>query len=459
MKVTVLSGSPKGKNSVSLQSMNFLMKKFPDHEYDVFHVGQNINKIISDSESFDAIVKSVEASELVLWVSPVYVCLVPAQFKRFIETLFERGAAPAFKGKYTATINSSISFFDNCAVNYLKSVCGDLGMHFAGSFSADSYELLKEEGQARLALFGEVLLEDVETRVPCAPASRPLETTETIYTPGELSQTLDTEGKKILVIKDSAYSDTNLDAMVTRYTTNFNAELDVVNLEELEIKGDCTGCVQCGFDHKCIYEGKDAFIEFFKTTVNHADILIFAGKTKDRWLSSKWKQFFDRSFFQNHTPSLKNKQLGMIVSGPVSQMPTLRDVIEGFTEWQGANLVDIVSDESGDSSVIDRRIDALAERSLRLSRKGYVRPETFLGVGSKKVFRDDIWGRHRFVFQADHKYYEDNGLYDFPHDDAFAMETNKNMLKLTEDPEMREAIRKMLKKEMVKPLIKVVEKA
>ena len=45
--------------------------------------------------------------------------------------------------------------------------------------------------------------------------------------------------------------------------------------------------------------------------------------------------------------------------------------------------------------------------------KEYVRPKNFLEVGGHKVFRDEIFGHLRGVWQADHKYYKKHGMYDF----------------------------------------------
>lgn len=78
----------------------------------------------------------------------------------------------------------------------------------------------------------------------------------------------------------------------------------------------------------------------------------------------------------------------------------------------GGNLTDIVTDENS-SEDIDSLIDNLASKLVRFSGSGYAQPPTFLGVGGMRIFRDDIWGRLKFVFQADYKYYEENGIFDF----------------------------------------------
>jgi hypothetical protein len=167
--------------------------------------------------------------------------------------------------------------------------------------------------------------------------------------------------------------------------------------------------------------------------------------------------FFDRAFFNTHTPSLSGKQIGFILSGPLSQNPNLREILEAYTEWQKANLVDMVTDEPGDSVQIDSRLQALAEQLLFAAEKNYLKPPTFLGIGGMKIFRDDIWGRLRFPFQADHAYYKKYGVYDFPQKDFKARFRNRILILLTKIPALRKEIytRKM-KVEMVKPLQRVV---
>jgi len=459
MNITVLSGSPKGKDSVTLQSVNYISKLFPEHCVDVFHIGKTIKTLMEDEAAFDAVMASVKTADLIIWATPVYTCLVPAQYKRFIEKIFTSGKASLFKGKYAAVIATSISFFDNYAVDYLRAINDDLDTLFAGSYATDSYDLLKAEGQTRLADFATQLFEDVESGARFGKRTYPLSYSWHVYESGPAPEKIDAGNKKVLLIQDENYEDTNLGRMVERCVAGFKGDIEVVTLSELTIKGDCIGCIQCGFDHECIYEGKDDFISFVREKVAPADILILAGEITDRWLSSTWKQFFDRSFFQNHVPVLKDKQIGLLLSGPLTQMVVLKGTLDAITEWQGAHIADTVTDEVEDSTFIDARIDTMVRRITAFARRGYIRPATFVGVGGRKIFRDDVWGRHRFVFQADHAYYEANGLYDFPHDDANAIKMSEDMIKLTKDPDMRQTIRKMLKKEMVKPHKGIVDKA
>ena len=460
MKIVVLSGSPKGKESVSLQSMNYLSGRFSAHTYEVFHISQTIKKIEGDTNVFSQIIEAVRNADLVMWVSPVYTFLIPAQLKRFIELVFEKNATDAFTGKSAAVLMTSINFFDHCGVNYLRSICDDMGMHFCGSFAADSFDLLEENERTKLEFFGEQVFDRVNESMPLQKAFQPVIYDTRDYTPQKNvsgQATIDLQGKKLIVIKDKAYTDTNTGKMISAFTQLFSGSVEVYNLQDVEIKGGCLGCIQCGFDNECVYDGKDGFKDFFNTRINEADIIVFAGEIKDRWLSSGWKQFYDRSFFNNHVPVMAGKQIGCLISGPLTQLANLREITEAFAEWQRANLVDIVTDEHTGDTDLDGALSQLATGLAKASAKGYIKPATFLGKGGHKIFRDDIWGRHRFVFQVDHHYYEKNGFYDFPQYDEKIIETNKNMMELTKDPEMRKAVRKMLKSEMVKPHIKIVE--
>ena len=205
-----------------------------------------------------------------------------------------------------------------------------------------------------------------------------------------------------------------------------------------------------------MYDGKDDFIDFFKTQVSTADILVCAGTIKDRYLSAVWKQFFDRTFFKGHAPSLAGKQIGFIISGPLRQIPNLRQILEGYAEVQHANLAGIVTDDHGDSAEIDRMLTHLAEDLVRFAEAGYVRPRTFLGEAADKILRDNIWGRLRFPFRADHQRYKAAGMYDFPQQQYGSRMTNAIILLLSRSLGFRKQINKRMKDGMIKPLKKVL---
>ncbi len=136
----------------------------------------------------------------------------------------------------------------------------------------------------------------------------------------------------------------------------------------------------------------------------------------DRYLSSTWKQFFDRSFFEGHTPSLKGKQIGFVIDGPLQQLPYLKEALSGWTDNQGVHVL-FVTGEVTDSEKLDTLLDALASNLVWGAENGYVPPHTFYAVGGHKIFRDAIYQHLRVAFPADYKYYLANRMFDFPQKD------------------------------------------
>ena len=153
MKIIVLNGSPKGLTSATMQYVLFLQKKLPQHEFTIVNVCQDIEKLENDEEAFREVIKSVAESDGVLWAFPVYIMLVHGQYKRFIELVFAKGAGSAFEGKHAAVLSTSIHFFDHTAHEYLNGICDDLGMKYAGSYSAEMMDLCDAKERDRFLLF------------------------------------------------------------------------------------------------------------------------------------------------------------------------------------------------------------------------------------------------------------------------------------------------------------------
>jgi multimeric flavodoxin WrbA len=460
MKIVILNGSPKGNLSTTLQYVRFMEKKFPGNSFQVFNIAHDIRKIETDETIFRGMIDEMNDADCILWAFPLYYFLVAAQYKRFIELIWEKGVKDAFKGKYTAALSTSIHLFDHMAHNYIHAICDDLEMKFLGSYSADTFDLLKEPEQKRFLQFCNQLLEGIAKGIPTARVFPPLQLYEFRYEPVDHTQSVAPGERQILILSDCASGQTSLPRMIEKLKNSFVGDAKVVNLYDITIKGGCLGCIRCGYDNTCVYEGKDEFIDFFREIVKKASIIVFAGTIRDRYLSSRWKLFFDRSFFNNHRPYLGGKQIGFVISGPLSQIPNLSQIFEGYVELQQGNLAGIVTDECRNSSEIDAFIEDLAHRLVRYADSGYVKPSTFLGFGGHKIFRDDIYGRLRFPFQADHAYYRKSGAYDFPQKDFKARVISAFLILLTKIPAMRKEIyNKKIMEEMVKPLKKIVDNA
>ncbi|MEZ4600997.1 MAG: NAD(P)H-dependent oxidoreductase [Syntrophotaleaceae bacterium] len=460
MNVVVLSGSPKGEQSITLQYVRYFEKKNPQHKFTYHHIARDLKSIEQDPCQFAAVIDRIKNSDLIIWSFPLYYLMVHAHYKRFIELIWERQAASAFAGKYALAIATSVHFYDHTALQYIRAVCHDLGMRFIDAFSADMQDLLDAEKRRMLLQFADNALQITEQGRPTFHQAQPVSAESGPYDPGPVAATVDPGGKKVLIICDLEEPDGNQARMVRRLQICFGGKAETVNLRELHIETSCLGCIQCGYDNSCPLEERDDFISFYRQRVMAADILIYAGDIRDRYLSARWKTFFDRTFFLGHTPSIIDKQVGILVAGQLSRNPHLREILEAYCEWAKANLVAIVSDECHDSAALDGQLDLLSHCLVTSSAQHYRRPQTFLGLAGTKLLRDEIWGRLRFPFVADHRYFKNHGVYDFPHRIWRIRFRNALMIMLANSSRIREELyHSRMKGEMVRALRKVVEES
>lgn len=77
MNILVLNGSPKGEYSITLQTINYLTKIFPEHTFEILHVGQRIR---SFEKNFLPAAQAIEKADLVLFSYPVYTFIALISF-------------------------------------------------------------------------------------------------------------------------------------------------------------------------------------------------------------------------------------------------------------------------------------------------------------------------------------------------------------------------------------------
>ena len=448
MKIVILNGSPKGEDSVTMQYIAYIGKKFPDHSYDILNVAHEIKRIGKDITAWEGIIGSIRSADLVVWAFPLYYLLVSSQYKRFIELVFERKEGGVFAGKYAASLSTSIHFFDQTAHAYIHAVSDDLGMKYLESFSADMYDLLQEEEQERLEKFASLILTAVERNAPVQREYSPKDPLSITYIPGTEERSTRTGGRNVLILTDDDGSSPNLTAMNTRLRNSFSDQVQFFNIRELDIRGGCLGCCRCGYDNTCVYT--DGYVDFYKNVLQSAEIIIMSGSVHDRYLSSAWKQFFDRSFFKGHTPGLKGKQIGFVISGPLRQIPCLKEALAGWADNGGCHA-HFLTDEVEDSAELDALLDALAGRLVQAADLSYIPPPLFYAVGGHKIFRDNIYAGMRFVFQADYRYYCEHGMFDFPQADLKTRLMNMVFMTVTRIPGFRKKVFADIKQNMIAP--------
>lgn len=459
MKFLVLNGSPKGDISVTMQYIRFLQTNFQQHQFEIINISKGLHAIEKDNSVFQEIISKVESCDGVIWAFPVYVFTVHSNYQRFIELIFERNVQAAFKDKYTFVLTTSIHFFDNTAINYIHSICDDLDMKYVDYFSPKMYDLTKEETRKSLINFMHNFIEVKENKISTLRSFNHVVYNPIQYTSVSPLEKIDCADKKVVIVTDSL-ENSNLKNMVTRFMESFARKVELLYIKDFGMKGSCLGCMKCGYDYTCVYDGngKDNYSAVYNSKLKTADIIVFAASIKNRYLSAEWKQFFDRSFFNTHTPSLVGKQFGFILSGALGQNQNLREVFEALVQWQQSNLVGFVTDEYDSSQEIDCCLDALSINLVKLSIREYIKPVTFLGVGGATIFRDNIWGDIRFPFVADHKTYKKQKVYDFPQKNIKVRVQNAIFFLMIKIPSFRkEVYNNQMLPSMIEPFKKYIQ--
>ena len=400
MKIAVINGSPKGKYSITLQTVRYLQLIYPEHEFVTLDAGQRIKALAKDfSEARELLI----SSDAVLFSYPVYTFLAPSQLHTFIELLKADGVD--LTGKYATQITTSKHFYDITAHKYIEENSLDLGMKYICGLSADMEDLLTEVGKNEAKKFFDRFLWSVENEIYERKEERisynPVPATP-IEAVGEKS-----EEKDVLIVCDVPDSGSELSAMISRFCAALPYKTRTVNISEYPFSGGCLGCFRCAVSEKCVY--KDGFDKFLREEIQTADAIVYAFTVRDHSMGSRFKMYDDRNFCNGHRTVTVGMPVGYIVSGNYSAEHNLRTVIEARAQTGGNFLAGVATDEYD----TDRAVDELAASLDFALKTSHTVPKNFWGVGGMKIFRDLIF-EMRGMMRADHKFYKKQGIYDFP---------------------------------------------
>ena len=403
MKIAVINGSPKGKYSITLQTVLYLQRKYPQHTFEILHAGQKIKTLEKDFSEAKALLESADA---LLFSYPVYTFLAPSQLHRFIELMKANGVCVA--GKYATQISTSKHFYDMTAHKYVEENALDMDMRYIRGLSADMEDLLKEKGQKDAEAFFDRFLWSVEEEVYSVqersenkaffPVNATLPTT---YSENKRAD------KDVLILTDCTDKNSNLWAMIQRFQAVLPYQTRIVNIQEYPLSGGCLGCFRCAVSEKCIY--KDGFDQFLRNNIQTADAIVYAFTVSDHSMGARFKMYDDRNFCNGHRTVTVGMPVGYLASGPYSQENNLRTVVEARCETGGNFLCGVATDELEP----DHAIDSMAKCLTFALENKHTAPQNFWGVGGMKIFRDLIY-QMRGMMRADHKFYKKQGIYDFP---------------------------------------------
>jgi hypothetical protein len=72
------------------------------------------------------------------------------------------------------------------------------------------------------------------------------------------------------------------------------------------------------------------------------------------------------------------------------------------------------------------------------------------------VFRDDVFAQLRVIFKADHRYYKQNGIYDFPHRNILRRVMTTAVYWVTSIPFIRNGMMRRFQEFMIMPYRRVL---
>ncbi len=256
MRVLIVNGSPAGDDSITLQTMRYIQKFHPEHEYELLNAARRIRALEAD---FSEAREALERADLIVFCYPVYTFLAPAQLHRFLELMQEQGVSAA--GKYATQLTTSKHFYDTTAHAFIRARCADFSLRFIRGLSADMEDLLSEKGRREALAFFRHVLWSMERGI-CEPeppvrteAPPPLSEATPLQTPAEKGS------GRIVVVTDLAPDNASLSGMIGRFTAAAKQECEVVNLRDFPFAGGCLGCFHCAADGTCIYrDGFDSFL-------------------------------------------------------------------------------------------------------------------------------------------------------------------------------------------------------
>ena len=400
MHILILNGSPKGKYSITLQTINYLEKLYPEQSFEVLHVGQRIKALEKD---FSPAAEALERANLILFSYPVYTFIAPYQLHRFIELIKEHNIS--LKGKYATQFSTSKHFYDVTAHAYIKDNCMDLGLLYVRGLSADMDDLLCEKGRKEAKDFMDFVLWSVENEAYETFSPVMLATSRVSADVPETS----TEEKQgdVVIITNMEKDDAQLLGMIARFQAVLPRKSRVVNIREYPFKGGCLGCFNCAVSGKCVYN--DNFDSFLREDLQKAEAIVYAFTIKDHSMGASFKLYDDRQFCNGHRTVTMGMPMGYLVSGHYGAEKNLQTILEARAQVGGNFLVGVATDENDTNADIDKMAKTLC---YALDNK-YVPPQNFYGVGGMKVFRDLIW-LMQGMMKADHKFYKAHGQYDFP---------------------------------------------
>ena len=382
MKTVVFCGSPKGVNSITLQTVRYLSVKFPEDEFSLFDVSAASS--VTD-EGMRKIAAALEDADSVLFAYPVYSFGVPSQMMRAVEEMKARFLP--FAGKWCTQLTTSMKVLDPLAHEWVAQNAQDMGMRVVPGLSSGQEDLPTESGRAQAEAFWRYFRAAAGGRLD-APAAAD-----------------DPKRFRTLILADLQPDDHSLAEMIDAFRSVYPYETEICNVGELGLRGGCLGCLKCSPEGHCVYT--DGFEELFRSSHMEADATVVAFSVRNHGIGWRLKRYFDRTYFNGHRAPEKRSSIGYLVCGDMSQEDNLKTYLNAYTQFRHTRDCGICASSDGDGAVA-----ALAARMQYSLENDYLLPRNFYGEACMTMFRD-IVTELRGVMRADYRYFRSHGLLNF----------------------------------------------
>lgn len=385
MNITVINGSPKGNNSITLQTVLYLQKHFPEDSFDFINAGMQIKALEKD---FAPVVEKLKQADFILFSYPVYTFIAPYQLHRFIELTKENCGAGFFDGKIASQITTSKHFYDTTAQEYVRENCADLGLQTFDGLYADMDDLTKPRGRREALDFWRYIHFQYD-----------------LLKKGETEKSDEDKKKfRVTIVANLEQEDSVLAGKIEAFRNTFPYETEIFNVAEFNFAAGCISCFKCAPAGQCIH--KDGFQEILREKILTSDAIIYAFTIKDHSMGAAFKNYDDRQFCNGHRTVSVDMPIGYIVNGDLEKEANLQNIIHGRASV-GHNVLVEVADS-------DSKIQSLCSKLAYVLNEPVVQPQNFWGIGGMKIFRDLIYVMGGMM-KADYKFYKKEGFFnDFP---------------------------------------------
>ncbi|MFI3283988.1 MAG: NAD(P)H-dependent oxidoreductase [Erysipelotrichaceae bacterium] len=444
MKLCVINGSPKGPNSITLQTVLYLQKHYPQHQFEILHIGQKSRYY---KTHFDELKAPLESADALLFIYPVYTFLAPYQVHLFIEQLKEANFNIA--DKFVSQISTSKHFYDVTAHKYIEENCYDLNLKFIPGLSADMDDLLSDKGQKEALQFFDEFMYKTQHNIYSA---RPVQFTPPplIDYHAQLNSVDKTKNKDVVIVTNVSKEDTSLQEMIKDFQNVFPYQTRIINIREFKFDGGCLGCLNCAVSEKCIY--KDGFDSFLRNEIQNADAIVYAYTIENHYTHSSFKCYDDRQFCNGHRTVTMGMPVAYIINGHYDFEFNVQTLVEARSQVGGVTLCGVATNQSEPALQLTQLAQSL---DYALEHK-VVRPANFYGVGGSKIFRDLIY-LMQGMMKADHLFYKKHGFYDFPTNNKFKVLKMKILGSIITHPSVQKKLKGQLSKHMLAPYEKVIK--